>query len=122
MESWSEISKYLAQWDFWQGVGLTVAARLSVVVVALWAVKMATDHLARPVAAPRSIGQPTASLPRREIPTPSADRQRRARFVSFEDGAAPSPGRENPAEVWRSKMDQYLAGKPTANSQTARRS
>ncbi len=121
MESWSEMTKYLTQWDFWQGVGLTVAARLSVVAVALWAVKIVTDHLARPVAVPRSVGKPAVALPRREIPTPSVARQQQARFVSFNEGAPQSAGRDNPAEVWRSKMGQYLAGKPVAGREVARR-
>ena len=115
------MTKYLSQWSFWQGVGLTVAARLSVVVVALWAVKMVTDHLARPIAVPRSVRKPAAILPHREIPTPSVARQRQARFVSLDKGTPQGLGRDNPAEVWRSKMDQYLAGKPVANHEVARR-
>ena len=108
--------EYLTQWEFWQEVGLTVAARLSVVAVALWAVKMVTDHLGeRPAAKTGSRRLLAPALPK-------ITRTSRERHGGKTRGSYPAEVRHRPLTLkkpgpdsWREKMGKYLSGEPIAS-------
>ncbi len=114
--------EYLMAGEFWREVGLTVAARLSVVAVALWAVKMVTDHLkGSALVQPVPAGVPTAVEP---PPT------RMTNAVALEQpGGQNSRGgvrrklflKKTESEAWREKMGKYLSGEPVVTSTTPRR-
>ena len=120
--------EYLMQWEFWQEVGLTVAARLSMVAVALWAVKMTVDHLhahaARPVIAPQSaaaaapeiLGWP--GLPVNERIKAYHPLEGRHRPPVFKK---PEPAAVGHATPWQEKMAKYLAGEPVLSAGLPRR-
>lgn len=115
--------EYLLQWEFWQDVGLTAAARLSVVAVALWAVKVALDYLReRPPVEKfpqRTAGLVTPGvLPPIRLPgaggvkefRPLDERRhsltlKRSERVTVERLAS-----------WRQRMEQYLSGEPHASA------
>ena len=111
--------EYLTQWEFWQEVGLTAAARLSVVAVALWAVKVALDHLRERTPAVQT-PQGTAAPVAREVPPlirvlreggvresrPLDERGHTLTLKKSDRGTTEQP------VSWRAKMETYLSGEP----------
>jgi hypothetical protein len=106
--------EYLTQWEFWQEIALSVAARLSVIAAALWGVKMVTDRLTAKPAAP-SPGSPTAetretvvlSLPGLggRVEEFRSARPVRRPLTLKAAGTAGAPE----AEIWCEKMAKYLS-------------
>jgi len=105
--------------EFWQEVGLTVAARLSVVAVALWAVKMVTDHLKGvSIVGTETAGPPILSedalLPK------VATRERTGVFHPVGGSRRRLSVKKPPSDPWRTKMGKYLSGEPVVTSKPLR--
>ncbi len=104
------MTELVMQADFWREVSVTVAARLSVVAVALWGVKMMTDYLrgterstgkkAAPAATPAAApGIPVYAL--------NTGGSRSSGTKSAGQADQPQP---DAAESWKKKMGKYLSG------------
>jgi hypothetical protein len=115
--------EYLTQWEFWQEVALSVAARLSVVAAALWAVKMVTDRLVEKTVAVT----PPASSPAGVAPALRGKAGATGEFHSFEPrrrGLTLKTGKTavpSDAGLWREKMAKYLTGEPSRASKALQR-
>lgn len=112
--------EYLMLGEFWREVGLTVAARLSVVAAALWAVKMVTDHLT---------GLSVAGLPAARAPRPAPRKNPRVPTAAPErTGALSSPGGaarrlsviKSQSDSRRTTMGKYLSGEPAVTTKAPR--
>ncbi len=101
------MTEMLMQTDFWREVGITVAARLSVVAVALWGVKMLTDHLreAAPHPKPKKTAKPAPAAP---IPVYALQSSGSNRSTSH--SAGPGGRSQSEVESWKKKMGKYLSG------------
>jgi len=112
--------EYLTHWEFWREVALTVAARLSVIAAALWAVKMVTDRLAEKSGAALQPAAPTGAISRTTMAPSSMSggsrienytTQKPHRRALTLKGTKATPAAE--AGIWREKMAKYLTGEPT---------
>jgi hypothetical protein len=111
--------EYLMLGEFWREVGLTVAARLSVVAVALWAVKMVTDHLKGvSIVGTEAAGPPI--LPQNPPLPKVATPERTGVFHPVGGGHRRLSIKKPPPDPWRTKMGKYLSGEPVVTSQPPR--
>ena len=116
--------EYLTQWEFWQEVGLAVAARLAVVAVALWAVKMTMDQINARSAQPKAAPQPAAPAAGAAPAWPGLPPNERIKaYYPLEGRHRPltlkKPGAER--TPWQEKMEKYLAGQPALSAGLSRR-
>lgn len=109
--------EYLTQWEFWQSVGLTVAARLSVVAVALWAVKMVTEQIDRGAVL---VGRP-GKITLTAGPEQSDAAVSRGKRIKPETPAWARQRGSPPVDAMRKQMASYLASETAFPAGTPRR-
>lgn len=113
--------EYLMSGELWREVGLTVAARLSIVAVALWAVKMVTDHLRESII-PRPL--PTIAAPAVTNLVQPVSAGASDRLAGYRLPAAVARRlslKKTESDSWREKMGKYLSGEPVVTSTSPHR-
>lgn len=113
--------EYLMSGELLREVGLTVAARLSVVAVALWAVKMVTDHLRDSMSGRPQPAVAAPVAPDRSQPVPAAVLDRLAGDRPSVTGPRGLSLKKTESDSWREKMGKYLSGEPVVTSTSPRR-
>jgi len=109
--------EYLGQWEFWQEVGLTVAARLSVIAAALWAVKMVTDRLKKQPATPSGLGELHLPAVSRSTAISRLPKGRKVKKSSpLKEHYRPLTLIKPRSDSWKEKMGKYLSGEPVVSA------
>jgi|GEM_PF-3297840 len=108
--------------EFWREVGLTVAARLSVVGVALWAVKMITDHWQQSMSStPRSATVSSSPVTGDSSPARAVVPEQLRAYTLPRTARRQLSLKKTESDSWREKMGKYLSGEPVVTSAIPRR-